>query len=533
MTSTIDLLRQGRNDEIWIKHCGFLDLKLDEFMEIQERLLLEQIGFLSRSEIGRKLIGEIPPSSAEEFRRLVPLTTYGDYEPYLKGQKSDSLPVEPFAWGRTSGRSGEYSAKWAPYSKRMYDSLGEVAVGAMLMASCAQKGEVNLHPGNVILLGTAPPPYTSGLITHSVADQLEVKFVPSLEAGEKMDFGDRIAEGFKLAIGTGLDFFYGLSSILAKTGQRFESGSGSIQFSSIMLRPSVIIRLLGGFIKAKLNKRNILPKDIWKLKGIMSGGTDTDIYRERIKRYWGKEPLEGYACTEGGNMAMQAWNFKGMTFFPDCNFLEFIPYEDHIKNKQDPGYKPPTVLLNELQPGIYELVFTNLLGGVFTRYRVGDLFEVISLRDEELNIDVPQVRFYSRADDIIDLGGFTKLTERSIWQVIEASKINYVEWTARKEEVGGEPILHLYIELSESDGTSSDQLKPLIRAGLQQVSSDFTDLEYMLGSDHLQVTRLANNSFTRYMEDRKRAGSDLAHVKPPHMQPSNDVVKRLLQVGKG
>jgi hypothetical protein len=232
-------------------------------------------------------------------------------------------------------------------------------------------------------------------------------------------------------------------------------------------------------------------------------------------------------------MAMQAWNFKGMTFFPDCNFLEFIPYEDHLKNKQDPGYQPPTVLLNELQPGIYELVFTNLLGGVFTRYRVGDLFEVISLRDEELNIDIPQVRFYSRADDIIDLGGFTKLTERSIWQVIEASKINYVEWTARKEQVGGDPILHLYIELGESDGTSSDQLKPLIHAGLQQANSDFTDLEYMLGSDHLQVTRLANNSFMRYMEARQRAGSDLAHLKPPHMQPSNEVMERLLQAGQG
>jgi len=116
--------------------------------------------------------------------------------------------------------------------------------------------------------------------------------------------------------------------------------------------------------------------------------------------------------------------------------------------------------------------------------------------------------------------------------VIEASKIDYVEWTARKEQVGGEPILHLYIELGESDGTSSDQLKPLIHAALQQANSDFTDLEYMLGSDHLQVTRLANNSFARYMEDRQRAGSDLGHVKPPHMQPSDEVMERLLQAGQ-
>jgi hypothetical protein len=533
MSTTMELLRQGRNEEIWIKHCGFLDLKLDEYMRIQERLLMEQIDFLSQSEIGRKLFGETPPASVAEFIHGVPLTTYSDYEPFMKGKRTDALPAEPYAWGRTSGRSGEYSVKWAPYSKRMYDSLGEISIGAMLMASCTRKGEVNLYPGDVILLGTAPPPYTSGLISHSIADQLEAKFVPSLEAGEKLEFGERIAEGFKLAMDTGLDFFYGLSSILARTGQRFESGSGSLKFSLSMLRPNSLFRLLGGVLNAKLNKRKILPKDIWKPKGIMCGGTDTDIYRDRIKYYWGREPLEGYACTEGGNMAMQAWNYKGMTFFPDCDFLEFIPYEDHLKGKQDPSYHPQTVLLNDLKPGIYELVFTNLLGGVFTRYRVGDLFEVLSLRDEELNIDLPQVRFYSRSDDIIDLGGFTKLTERSIWQVIEASKFDYVDWTARKEEVGGDPILHLYIELSDSYEASSDQLTRLIRTGLQQVSSDFTDLEYMLGSNHLQVTRLANNSFMRYMEDRRCAGSDLAHVKPPHMQPSEEVLKRLLRIGQG
>ncbi len=88
-------------------------------------------------------------------------------------------------------------------------------------------------------------------------------------------------------------------------------------------------------------------------------------------------------------MAMQSWNCKGMTFFPDNDFLEFIPLDEHFKSNQNPDYQPKTLLYSELQPGIYELVFTNLLGGVFTRYRVGDLFEVISLRDEELNIDLP------------------------------------------------------------------------------------------------------------------------------------------------
>jgi len=529
MASAADLLKQGRKNELWTKYCGYLDLSLEEFMLIQERLLLEQIELLSKSEIGKRLLGEKPPSSVAEFRRTIPFTTYAVYQPYLKDQRSNSLPTEPYVWSRTSGHSGVDSIKWAPYTRKMYDQLGEASIGAIIMSSCTQRGEVHLEPDAVMLLGTAPPPYVSGHLSRSVKEQTNATFVPSLEEGEAMDFSARIAVGFDIAMRTGLDYFYGLASILEKIGERFEGDSGNSKFSSKMMHPAVFFRLVRGLITAKLHKRNVLPRDIWKLKGILCGGTDTDIYRERIKYYWGKEPLEGYATTEAGILASQAWNGKGMTFNPDSNFLEFIPYEEHLKNKQDPTFQPRTVLYNELQPGVYELVFTNLMGGVFTRYRVGDLIQVISLRDEEININLPQFRFYSRADDIIDLAGLARLTERMIWQVIEASKVAYTDWIARKEESRGDSILHLYLELAEKDSSSEEDLKTAIRAGFNRTSSEFSDLEYILGGDHLQVTRLSAGSFNRYMDARRREGADLAHIKPPHMQPSDDMMKALFQ----
>jgi len=56
MTSASELLRQGRRDEVWRKYCGFLDLSLEEFMEIQRRLLMEQLQLMSRSKLGRILM---------------------------------------------------------------------------------------------------------------------------------------------------------------------------------------------------------------------------------------------------------------------------------------------------------------------------------------------------------------------------------------------------------------------------------------------------------------------------------------------
>jgi hypothetical protein len=521
-------MKQGKKAEIWTKHCGHLDLNIDEFMEIQERLLFEQIEYLKNSVIGKALLGETIPTTIEEFCNHVPLTAYKDYDPFLREQNSEVLPFEPFGWARTSGRSGEYPWKWAPYTKEMYDQLGNGSLSAILMSSATRRGEVMIDPHNVLLLGTAPRPYMSGYLSLSVEEQSGFRFVPPLSEGETMEFAERINAGFKQGMITGLDYFYGLASILAKIGERFETGGGGGKFSAAMLKPSVFGRLIKGMINAKVGKRKMLPKDIWKMKGVLTGGTDTDIFRKKIEYYWGKQPLEGYACTEGGIFAFQSWSYKGMTLLPDSNFYEFIPYDEHIKSRIDKTYTPKTILFRDLVPGIYEMVFTNLLGGVFTRYRIGDLIEVVSMRDEEIGIELPQIRFYSRCDDIIDLAGLIRLTEKSIWQVIEATGTNYIDWIARKEEKEGKPILHLYLELPEGAATPMDEIEESLRVNFRAMNNEFTDFEKMLGKENFVVTRLKDGAFATYIDEQRKAGADLAHLKPTHMQAPEKVIKRLL-----
>jgi hypothetical protein len=527
--STTQMLERGRKEEIWTKYCGFFDLSLDEFMEIQNRLLFEQIGILQNSKIGISLLGEKAPRTIEEFRSNVPITSYKQYADFLLERKEDGLPVKPYMWSRTSGRSGEYECKWVPYPKEMYKYLGEVVICAMIVSSCNYKGDVTLELNDSVLLATAPPPYVSGLLSRSTLEQMAIKFLPSLDSGEKMDFGERIATGFKMAMREGLDYFYGIASVLVRMGQQFEHGSGKSSFSMEMLHPGALSRALRGALKAKLNKRAMLPKDIWKIKGIMTGGTDTAVYKDQIEYYWGKKPLEGYACTEAGTIAVQAWNYKGMTFCPDAAFLEFIPYDEYQKVKFDPSYKPATRLMNELEPGIYELVFTNFHGGVFTRYRVGDLFEVISLRDEEIQIDLPQFRFYSRADDVIDLSGFARLTEKVIWQAIQASGLNYTDWVARKEVKDEKPFLHLYVELKSGDSLPVEEIEEAIKKELRERIPEVNDLENMLGDHYLSVSWLPGGSFSNYMKEMQLAGADLAHIKPPHMQPPDRVMQKLFK----
>jgi hypothetical protein len=530
MTTAKELLKQGRRDEVWQKYCGFFDLSIDQFMEIQRDLLMEQIQALASCELGQKLLHERLPKNMDEFRQQVPLTTYDDYSPYLPEKREDVLPPGEYDWVRTSGRSKGGGFKWVPCSKRFSVRNGEAVVSGLVTASCSQRGEVYLEPGDKLLMMTAPPPYVSALYTRAANEEMDIRFLPSLDEGEKMDFRERMALGFELAMQMGLDYFYGLSSVLAKLGEQFEKGAGGSGGSSAMTRPRVLLKVLRGLISAKLKRRGLLPRDIWRVKGIVAGGTDTDIYRDRIDYYWGRKPLEAYGSTEGGGMAFQAWNYKGMTFFPDINFLEFIPQEELEKSRLDPDHSPQSLFLNEVIPGVYELVITNLLGGIFTRYRVGDLIEVTTLRDDELDIDLPQIQFYSRADDLIDLASFVRFTEKTIWQAIEISGIAYEDWVARKEEMDGEPVLHIYVEPKESLTEASNDMLEALKQSLRELNTEFADMEEMLGGDTVRLSFLPVGAFSEYIDTQQKAGADLAHIKPPHMQPTDAAMEQLLEL---
>jgi hypothetical protein len=229
-------------------------------------------------------------------------------------------------------------------------------------------------------------------------------------------------------------------------------------------------------------------------------------------------------------MAMQGWNGKGMVFSPDIAFLEFIPLEQHLKSKADPSFQPKTVLYNELEPGIYEFVLTNFHGGALVRYRIGDLFEVIALGDQEINSPLPQLRFYSRADDVIDLGNLVRLTEKDIWKAIEATAVKYQDWAARKEFNSTDVTLHIYLEPKPSENIAVGDFQQKLALELSKLSSEFSGLDEILGYNPICVSLLKPGSFDAYIKQKQQEGADLAHIKPPHMQPSDQIMKRLFEL---
>jgi len=533
MPKAVELFRQGREEELWQMCCGFLDLNLEQFMTIQKRLLLEQMRLLSRCALGKKIMRGARPETVEEFREQVPLTTYADYCPELAEQREDILPAKPALWVHTSGRSGEYPCKWVPITPAYHHELSIVTYGIAILSCCKERGDfsqVKDYPKVVYL--AAPRPYMSGALATIIQEQTPINYLPPLDEAENLPFEERIRLGFTQALSQGLDYFFGLSLILVAVGDKLSQSSETVDIRPLFSQPKTLFRLAKGLTKSKLAKRHMLPRDLWAVKGIMSGGLDSSVYKNKIKELWGRYPLDVYVSTEGSVIATQTWDYDSMTFIPNLNFLEFIPEKEHWKWQLDHGYQPKTVLLDEVKAGEnYEIVITNFHGGAMTRYRIGDMARITSLRNENLGIDIPQMVFERRADGLLDFI-VIRLTEKVIWQAIENTSIPYQDWTASKE--AGEPVLNLFIELKDSYQASEIEIAGAVYEQIMKSDNDtystsqaHGDLADMINF-RVRVTLLPPGAFANYTAQRRAEGADLAHLKPPHINPSDKVLSLLL-----
>ncbi len=533
-------LHEYSKEEIWNEYCSFLNITSEEFMNIQKRLLLEQMELWVSSGLGQSILKGKYPRTIEEFREMVPLTTYEDYAPMLLAKQASVLPGEPVLWIQTTWEGGVHPIKTAPYTKAMLETFKHNVISCLILNTSKAKYDFDVSVTDHMLYALAPLPYLTGLLPLLLEEEIDIEYFPSVKDAVKMSFKERNKLGFKLGMKKGLEYFFGLGSVLYYVSQSIssmQSSGKSLKDKILGTSPRMLLRYIVAKNKCKKENRELLPKDLFHLKGLMVAGTDNRCYKSDLERMWGIPPMELFAGTEPTCIGCETWNREAMYFFPDACFYEFIPEDELEMNLINPEHKPRTVLWNEVVAGgVYELVITVFKGGAFARYRVGDVFRCTGIGSQKENNSIPRFQFVDRVPQVIDIAGFTRITEKSISQAINLSRLPIAAWTAKKEFTEDyRPYMHLYVEMQRSNLVNSaisirilqDQLGIYFR----YIDQDYEDLKKILGIDPLKITMLKCGTFELY---EQRYGSKIRTMNPESCD-INDLLAchRMEGTGKG
>jgi len=515
-------LRKQTPEQLWQEYCGFLDLSMDAYMRIQQHLLMEQVQLLSASRLGRGLLGNNIPGSIEEFRATVPLTTYEDYADTLLMRREEDLPAKPLVWLETTWEGGDYPRKTAPYSLSMLNTYRHNLLGALLLANSREKGRFFVRPHAKALYALAPLPYATGLFPELMKSELDMQFIPPLKEAVALPFSQQMSRGFELALKGGMHQFFGMSSILFHISRNLLDSGGTRRLSLKGFSPGMLFRLLRARGKARDRGTPMLPKDLFDLDAFVCVGNDSALYKPELERCWGIRPMEIVGGTEPSLIGTETWSRDGLVLYPDACFYEFIPEREMNRSLEDPAYVPRTFLMNELSPHqLYEMVITVLKGGSFVRYRVGDVYRCLRLRNAKDGLELPQFEFVDRVPTVIDIGGFTRITQREVLKVLELSRLQVAGWTALKEyDDEKHAYLQMFIELEEGEAglpSSAEIIKDHLSVYFRYYDQDYGSLKKLIKVDPLRVNIVPAGSFRRF---RERIGYPLRSINPP----SADVV---------
>lgn len=499
-------LRKFSKQQLWNEYCGYLDLNIKEYMYIQRRLMQEQINSWCASGLGKSIYKADAPESIEEFLRSMPLTSYEDYADVLFRRDPSLLPEAPVIWIETTWEGGLRPIKIAPYTRRMLDSYKHNIMAMAMLVSGHGKADFNIRPGHRFLYGGAPLPYETGLIPSLMNEEMRFEWLPDSDEYSDLSFSQRMKKGFKMAFNGGIDYFFAMGSVANYITENFDkqisSGGGG---GGVKISPVIAAR----YIKAKYNcrkeHRKIRPVDLFRITGFACTGTDGKCYRDKLAEAWGVTPVEVAAGTESTCVGCDTWEQRGMVLFPDSCFYEFIPEAEMLKSLDDESYVPETCLINEVKVGAkYEIVISVLHGGAFMRYRIGDVYRCL---EESVGGSLPRFTYVDRIPTVIDIAGFTRITQKSISEVIRLSKLGIGDFIARKEfDENNTPFLHMYLEITpesqRSDVVTKKVLSEHLAVYFRYFDSDYEDLKKLLNIEPLQLTVLPYGSIAGFESER-------------------------------
>lgn len=536
-------MRQG--EELWEEYCGFINMPFSDQMSFNQKQ--REDFFKDWKET--KAAQHFCPKGADTFEDI-PLTTYDDYSILREyGQKveqlSETVPQEegedlwdyylrlgkqaaPMLDGwladdfglccKTSGTGGE--SKWVAHGQSFVD-VGFKNIMTFFMVACSEAwGETAFRKEYNLINIAGPSPYISNMVTKCAVSH-GIKLIPPpeitektadmrkkimialkmVEKGEKIDMGGGIASAFHLAC----RYFTDRDTLYKDFYQSMNFGIPKTVYFFMWL------------YQALFGKKYERAGDILTLKGLATGGFDTEVYAKYLKEQFGIEPLNVFGASETG-FIMFGPPDQRQNLMPalSSGYFEFLTESGEVK-------KIDEIEKNE----IYELVFTPYRS-VFVRIKMGDLFKVADFREDGL----PIFSFESRKMDRLEFFNYFMLSEAMAVKVLIKSGLPPTDKWAFVKEL--EPDEHLCLLMEREWDYSPEEAGRRVFESLREIDPFFAEYINDFGIKDpekiIRVEYLQKGAFMRYIMRRAREGAEIGQIKPLKLiTPQNREVAEILR----
>lgn len=483
--------------------------------------------------------------SIDDYKRIVPLSTYADYDEYVRrmadGEKGLITNMFVRRFTESSGSTGKSKlvplSYWAEWVAQCYGFSAPVGCAVKWFLKQGrllppQKGlltaETNcrrLKGGTVSCLSSIPLLNLKPLVPFFATSPKEVLF-PAQDTDMDMHYLKlRFSLINKKTSYLGTIFITTLESMFFYMEENWEMICDDIEKGVIndsIKMPNELRKKLNKKLKPMPKRaeelRNefrkgfdsspIIPR-IWpKVEWLYGMGTGAlSLYAKKLRRYIGEEmPIHylGYTATEAFMAVPVELNSFEYVMLPQNGFYEFRPVDS-------PDYEN-LLTIRDLEPGKeYEIILTNMSG--FYRYRIEDVVRCTGYYHKS-----PKITFCYRLNQIANISG-EKISQMAFDEMVDNLSecmgdmyIGYSIYPDRSTSPGH------YVLLLETASPVSDEKKEKYNEAFEKMlCKGNISVEPLIKSGalgHPEVKFLRHGTYDDYREVLRKRGANLNQVKP-------------------
>lgn len=511
-----------------------------------EALLFKILKKNADTEYGRKY-GFKDVKSLEDFRRMIPVTSFHDYEGYIdrmiNNNEDDLITAEPvIGYAQSSGTVG--GRKYVPLTQPQVNIYTKYTVTRML--ACADTYYRKnygrpIKPGRGLYTNHAISDYLpNGVLSSNVADvaarQLGFLYPYILSNPYKRLFTQYEAEfryvntRFALqdrdtlfVFSVFLKMFTDLMLYLEKNWETIvddiEKGTVSdIANATPEVREMLLAKIRPDPVRAAELRREfekgfdetIIPR-IWpNMSAICGIGTSTfEQFYKLSKTMTGDVPYDFsiYGASEGLFAAVDELNSPDQLLLADSCFYEFVPVEDESK----------VLCLDELEVGHhYEIIITTQSG--LYRYKIGDVIRVIGYRGE-----CPYIRFAYRKGQLLNLAG-EKTTEEhmqaAVDEIAREAGCRILNWTV-DSIIKAQPC-HYLLMLENEEGRDLREYNAFADEALRRINIRYQHFNDRGVLGKVEIANLKPGTNAEWIHNKEQTGTSVAQIKPVRILDSDE-----------